>query len=120
MAFGTALYGFLGLLFASRVAREYVDERWAFLATIADLVGQLASRIHVLQSVVVARAFGIRGRVVPLVLARNAPATHRAPMVRPGVIAGLMLNVYYANGCIASQTKVWLEILQLCPTVAFF
>ncbi len=35
MAFGTALYGFLGLLLAARVAREYVDERWAFLATIA-------------------------------------------------------------------------------------
>jgi hypothetical protein len=35
MAFGTALYGFLGLLLAYRLARTYVNERWAFLATIS-------------------------------------------------------------------------------------
>jgi hypothetical protein len=35
MAFGTALYGFLGLLLAYRLARKYVNERWAFLATIS-------------------------------------------------------------------------------------
>ena len=35
MAFATALYGFLGLLLSFRLAREYVEERWALLATIA-------------------------------------------------------------------------------------
>ena len=35
MAFATALYGFLGLLLSFRLARKYVDDRWALLATIA-------------------------------------------------------------------------------------
>lgn len=34
MALGTAVYGFLGLLIAFRLARRYVEERWALLATI--------------------------------------------------------------------------------------
>jgi hypothetical protein len=35
MAFGTSLYCFIGLLLAYRLARKYVNERWAFLATIS-------------------------------------------------------------------------------------
>src|SRR5262249_49537434 len=35
MALGTAVYGFLGLLIAFRLARKYVEERWALLATVA-------------------------------------------------------------------------------------
>ena len=35
MALGTAVYGFLGLLLAMRLAAKYVGERWAFLATVA-------------------------------------------------------------------------------------
>jgi hypothetical protein len=35
MAFGTALYGFLGLLLAYRLSRQYVNEGWAFLGTIS-------------------------------------------------------------------------------------
>src|SRR5229473_6951071 len=35
MALATAIYGFLGLLLAFRLARQYVRERWALLATIA-------------------------------------------------------------------------------------
>ncbi len=69
MAFGTALYGFLGVLLAVRIARQYVDERWAILASRLHLVGQFASRIHVFQPVVVARAFRLRRGAVPLVLA---------------------------------------------------
>src|ERR1700680_1775744 len=34
MAFATALYGFLGLYLSFRLAREYFEESWAFLATI--------------------------------------------------------------------------------------
>ena len=34
MALATAAYGFAGLLLAFDLARRYVDERWAFLATL--------------------------------------------------------------------------------------
>src|SRR5213079_79962 len=34
MALGTAIYGFLGLLFSYSLARKYVEERWAFLSTL--------------------------------------------------------------------------------------
>ena len=35
MAFATAFYGFLGLLLAFRLARHYLEERWALLSTVA-------------------------------------------------------------------------------------
>jgi hypothetical protein len=35
MALGTAIYGFLALCISFRLARKYVSEHWAFLATIA-------------------------------------------------------------------------------------
>ena len=35
MALGTAIYGFLAILLAVRIARQYVDERWAALAAVA-------------------------------------------------------------------------------------
>ena len=35
MAFGTAVYGFLGVLLAMRIASHYVDERWAVLAAVS-------------------------------------------------------------------------------------
>src|SRR5258705_4678959 len=35
MALATASYGFLGLLLAFRLARQYVEERWALLATLS-------------------------------------------------------------------------------------
>jgi len=35
MALATALYGFLGLLISFRLARKYVDDTWALLATLA-------------------------------------------------------------------------------------
>ncbi len=35
MALATAFYGFLGLLLSFRLARQYVEERWALLATLS-------------------------------------------------------------------------------------
>jgi hypothetical protein len=100
MAFGTALYGFLGLLIAFRISRKYLEERWALLATLAVWWGSSLpvymyfnpSWSHAHSAFVVALFFwywlktGI-DRTLPqwLVL---------------GAIAGLMLNVYYANAMI--------------------
>jgi hypothetical protein len=39
MAFATALYGFSALLIGFRLARKYVPERWAFLATLGIWLG---------------------------------------------------------------------------------
>jgi len=71
MALATALYGFFGLLLAFRLARQYVEERWALLATLA---------IWWASSLPVYMYFNLRGRTrippsplpLSLVLARDA------------------------------------------------
>ena len=50
-----------------------------------NLVGQFASRLHVLQPSVVACAFGVRGSIVFLVLAANAGGAHARSMDNSGV-----------------------------------
>jgi hypothetical protein len=97
MAFGTALYGFLGLLFSARVAREYVDERWAFLATIAIW---WSSSLPVYMYFNPSWSHAHSAFAVALFLwywheTRNQRTTCQWCVL--GVIAGLMLNVYYAN-----------------------
>ncbi len=97
MAFGTALYGFLGLLLAARVAREYVDERWAFLATIAIWWG---SSLPVYMYFNPSWSHAHSAFAVALFLwywhqTRNLRTMRQWCIL--AVIAGLMLNVYYAN-----------------------
>ena len=97
MAFGTALYGFLGLLLASRVAREYVDERWAFLATIAIWWG---SSLPVYMYFNPSWSHAHSAFAVALFLwywhkTRDLRTLRQWCIL--AVIAGLMLNVYYAN-----------------------
>jgi hypothetical protein len=97
MAFGTALYGFLGLLLSARAAREYVDERWAFLATIAIWWG---SSLPVYMYFNPSWSHAHSAFAVALFLwywhkTRNQRTTCQWCVL--GVIAGLMLNVYYAN-----------------------
>src|SRR5213079_848613 len=79
MALGTAIYGFLGLLFSYSLARKYVEERWAFLATLG-IWGALASRLHVLQSCVVARPFRLCRSFFSLVLGAHARLANFSPM----------------------------------------
>jgi len=97
MAFGTALYGFLGLLLAARVAREYVDERWAFLATIAIWWG---SSLPVYMYFNPSWSHAHSAFAVALFLwywhqTRDLRTLRQWCIL--AVIAGLMLNVYYAN-----------------------
>ena len=97
MAFGTAPYGFLGLALAARVAREYVDERWAFLATIAIWWGSsLPVYMYFNPSWSHAHsAFAVALFVWYWHKTRNERTTRQWRIL--AVIAGLMLNVYYAN-----------------------
>jgi hypothetical protein len=97
MAFGTALYGFLALLLAARLDRHYVDERWAFLATIAIW---WSSSLPVYMYFNPAWSHAHSAFAVALFLwywheTRDRRTTRQWCIL--SVIAGLMLNVYYAN-----------------------
>src|SRR3984893_6183848 len=97
MALGTALYGFLGLLLATRIARKYVDERWAFLATIAIW---WSSSLSLYMSFNPSWSHAHSAFAVALFLwywheTRNTRTIRQWCIL--ALIAGLMLNVYYAN-----------------------
>lgn len=100
MALGTAVYGFLGLLLAMRVAAKYVGERWAFLATIAIW---WASSLPVYMYFNPSWSHAHSAFVVALFLwywheTRETRST--AQWIVLAAIAGLMLNVYYPNAMI--------------------
>jgi hypothetical protein len=97
MAFGTALYGFLGLLLATRIARKYVDERWAFLAAISVW---WASSLPIYMYFNPSWSHAHSAFAVALFLSywhetRQQRTTWQWCVL--AAIAGLMLNVYYAN-----------------------
>ena len=97
MALGTALYGFLGLLFAARLARYYVEERWAFLATIAIW---WSTSLPVYMYFNPSWSHAHSAFAVALFLwywheTRRQRTTRQWCIL--ALIAGLMLNVYYAN-----------------------
>ena len=98
MALGTALYGFLALLISFVLARRYVAERWAFLATLGIWFGSSLpvymyfnpSWSHAQSAFVVAlfmwywlRTRGVRAWLQWMIL---------------GALGGLMIDVYYLNG----------------------
>jgi len=97
MAVGTAIYGFLALLISFVLARRYVPERWAFLATLGIWFGSSLpvymyfnpSWSHALSAFSVAlflwywiRTRKVRGWMQWMIL---------------GVLGGLMMDVYYVN-----------------------
>jgi hypothetical protein len=97
MVLGTAIYGFLGLLLANRLARKYVDERWAFLATIAIW---WSSSLPVYMYFNPSWSHAHSAFTVALFLwywhdTRDQRSTRQWCIL--AAIAGLMLNVYYAN-----------------------
>src|SRR5258705_1332529 len=100
MAVGTLVYGFAALLLSYRVACQFVAERWALLATIAVWWASSLpvymyfnpSWSHAHSAFTVALFFwywlGTRGE-------RNV-----ARWLLLGLIAGLMINVYYPNALV--------------------
>ncbi|MGH9865501.1 MAG: hypothetical protein ACRD4H_08835 [Candidatus Acidiferrales bacterium] len=97
MAFITALAGFLGLFLSFRLARKYFAERWAFLATLgiwfaSSLLAYMyfnPSWSHAHSAFVVALFLWYWDRTRA---ARTFPQ-----WLLFGLIAGLMLDVYYPN-----------------------
>jgi hypothetical protein len=97
MAFGTALYGFLSLLLAFRLVRKYVDGRWAFLAALSVW---WASSLPVYMYFNPSWSHTHSAFAVALFLwywheTREQRTTRQWCIL--ALIAGLMLNVYYAN-----------------------
>jgi hypothetical protein len=97
MAVGTAFWGFLGLLLAFRLARQYAGDLWAFLATLAIW---WASSLPVYMYFNPSWSHAHSAFVVSLFVfywhQTREQRTLRQWLVL-ALIAGLMLNVYYAN-----------------------
>jgi len=98
MAVSTSLYGFLGLWISFCLARKYFEERWAFLATLGIW---WASSLPVYMYFNPSWSHAQSAFVVALFLWY----WHRTRAVRTlpqwillGLLSGLMVNVYYANG----------------------
>jgi hypothetical protein len=97
MALATAIYGFLGLLISFHLARKYVDQTWALLATLAIW---LASSLPVYMYFNPSWSHALSAFAVALFLwywheTRNGRTLGQWILL--GALAGLMLNVYYAN-----------------------
>jgi hypothetical protein len=100
MAFATALYGFLGLLLSVRLARQYVDDRWVFLAAVSIW---WATSLPVYMYFNPSWSHAHSAFAVALFLWYcHETREHRTPRQWSilAAITGLMLNVYYANSMI--------------------
>jgi hypothetical protein len=97
MAFGTAFWGFLGLLLAFRIARQYAGDLWAFLATVAIWwASSLPVYIYFNPSWSHAHsAFAVSLFIFYWHQTREARTLRQWCLLAS--IAALMLNVYYAN-----------------------
>ena len=97
MALATAVYGFLGLLISFRLARKYVDVTWALLATLAIW---WASSLPVYMYFNPSWSHALSAFVVSLFLwhwHETRDARSLLQWILLGALAGLMLDVYYAN-----------------------
>lgn len=97
MAFITALAGFLGLFLSFRLARKYFSERWAFLATLGIW---FASSLVVYMYFNPSWSHAHSAFIVALFLwfwDRTRAARTWSQWFLLGLIAGLMLDVYYPN-----------------------
>jgi hypothetical protein len=106
MAFGTGLYGFLGLFLSFRLARKYVGPLWSFVATIAIW---WASSLPVYMYFNPSWSHAQSAFVVALFIWYwDATREHRslAQWLVLGVIVGLMLDIYYVNLMIVSVLVV--------------
>lgn len=98
MALGTAIYGFLGLLLSFWLARKYVTERWAFLATVGIWWG---SSLSVYMYFNPSWSHAHSAFTAALFLWYWHKTRERRTVLQwciLAAIAGLMLNVYYPNG----------------------
>jgi hypothetical protein len=97
MAAGTAFYGFLGLLLAFDMSSHYVEERWALLATLGIWFG---SSLPVYMYFNPSWSHAHSAFAVALFLwywHRTRGERTFSQWLLLGLMAGLMINVYYPN-----------------------
>jgi hypothetical protein len=100
MALATAFYGFLGLLLSFRLTRQYVEERWALLATLSIW---WASSLPVYMYFNPSWSHAHSAFAVALFLwywHETRSSRSLAQWLILALITGLMLNVYYANAMV--------------------
>jgi len=106
MALGTCIYGFLALLLSFRLARRYVEPKWAFMAT---LCVWWASSLPVYMYFNPSWSHAHSAFIVAVFLL-YWDSTRRGRTVKQwlilGGIVGIMLDVYYANLMILSLLVV--------------
>jgi hypothetical protein len=98
MAFGTAVYGFLALTISFALARKYVSERWAFLATLGIW---FASSLPVYMYFNPSWSHAQSAFTVALFLwywIRTRAARTWLQWLILGAIGGLLMDVYYVSG----------------------
>lgn len=106
MALATACYGFLGLLLAFRLARQYVQERWALLATLSIW---WASSLPVYMYFNPSWSHAHSSFAVALFLwywHETRSSRSLAQWLILALIAGLMLNIYYPNALVLAVLVV--------------
>lgn len=97
IALATASYGFAGLVLAFGLARRYVHERWAFLATLAIWLG---SSLPVYMYFNPSWSHALSAFAVSLFLwywHRTRTDRSLAQWLVLAAMAGLMMNIYYPN-----------------------
>lgn len=97
MAMATALYGFAGLCIAFSIARRFVDERWAFWATVGVWFGtSLPVYMYVHPSWPHAPSAFATSLFLWYWLRTRQARTGRQWLIL-GLLAGLMIEVYYLH-----------------------
>lgn len=97
MAVTTATYSFIGLLLAFRLARQYFEERWAFLATVGIWFG---SSLAVYMYFNPSWSHGHSAFIVALFVwywCRTRVKMSSRRWIILGLISGLMVDVYPPN-----------------------
>jgi hypothetical protein len=98
MALATTLYGFLGVWLSYRIAINYFDRRWAFIATLGIW---WASSLPVYMYFNPSWSHAHSAFAVALFLwywQRTRGERTIPQWIVLGLLSGLMVNVYYANG----------------------
>lgn len=116
MAAATCLYAFLGLWLSFRMARRYVDERWALLSTIALwLATSLPAYLYV--DPAWSHAHSVFAVALFLWYWNRTRENRTAPQwFVLGLVFGLMAEVYFPNAVLGSVLIV--ELLSTKPAVA--
>jgi hypothetical protein len=97
MAFGTAFYGFLGLLFSFCLAKKYMEERWALLATIA-IWWASSLPVYMYFNPAWSHAHSAFAAALFLWYWDHTRENRTTPQwLILGLIAGLMVDIYFPN-----------------------